>query len=291
VKVEPDTTMYLRIGPPWKKDGEVWKDSFFHGGFKTKVYCAHNDIDPETGKKRKCKVERRQRQLAERTKYNKKLWTLLNQKSKGLWNALVVEKFKKLPNGKVKVLKYQDSRFKILDLSFTWNNALMDIFSDDDLRGGGAGVLGITHPKYGRLIKLRRTGAEMDTNYTFTPVLHETPISKSPLKRKKLLATLIDLDKVVSGSTDEELSAFIHSMEKQAKKEIREDADDERSHDDDDVDSDVDENDEEEETEEDEDEDEAPQSKKSLRKQYLKLKKKLKSKHKEEEDDDEEDEE
>src|SRR5579885_2937182 len=54
--IKGGTTEYLRIGPPWKKNGEIWKDVLFHGYFKEKVYCRKNDIDEKTGKPKKCLI-------------------------------------------------------------------------------------------------------------------------------------------------------------------------------------------------------------------------------------------
>jgi hypothetical protein len=301
VKIAADTTEYLRIGPPWKKDGEVWKDCYFHGYFKNKVYCAHNDIDSETGKTRRCVVDRRLIKLkGDKSKMAKKLWGLINQKSEGLWNVLVVKRKKVLSNGKIIVRSYEGNKFKILRLSAKWHNLLLDIFSDEDYRTKSN--LGVTHPKYGRLIKVRRTGADRDdTNYSFQAVERVSPIFKSIAKRKKVLKSLNDLDELVRGSSEEELETFLSRMVKKAKKLARvkdkerddDDEDDEEDEDaDKDEDSDSDDEDEEDDdSESDEDEDGDGDD---LQKQYRKMKGRVKSKKKRskhDEEDDEEDEE
>lgn len=290
VKIKPDTVVYLRIGPPWKKEGEVWKDCYFHGYYPKKVYCANNDIDEDTGKKRKCSVERRLLKLkGEKSKSSKKLWSLLNQKCEGLWNVLVVKKYRKLSNGKIIVKAYEDNRFKILRLAGKWHNLLLDVFSDEDLRKKS--ILGVTHPRYGRLVKVKRVGSDADdTNYSFDAVDRESPISKNKAKRLKLLGTLVNLDRIVQGSSDEELQAYVRRMEKLARKLAKRDREDDHDDEDDEEDEDDDE-----ETDSDDDDDEDEEEEDSddeddLEKQYQRLKKKSKKHKSKREDDDEEDE-
>src|SRR5580698_7055191 len=74
LKIEAGKSLYLRAGPPWVKDGEVWRDRTIHGRYPDRVFCAHNDVDEKTGKKRKCAVCRKLAEIkTERTPYSKKL--------------------------------------------------------------------------------------------------------------------------------------------------------------------------------------------------------------------------
>jgi hypothetical protein len=218
LKIEDGQDIMIRIGPPWLKEGEVWKDRLLHGGFKNKVYCANNDIDKDSGKKRRCKVEEKLKELKDdRSAFSKKFWTIIHQRTEGLWNVLKVRRSEKDSHGRYIVEKYEDNAFKVLQLSPKWHLLLMDIFAEEDYRDGKAGILGVTHPKYGRLIKVKRRGKEMDTTYTFTAVDKATPIFEDEHKTKKILKTLVNLDKISRGSSDEELSAFIHRAKKEAK--------------------------------------------------------------------------
>lgn len=296
VKIPADSTVYLRIGPPWKKDGEVWKDSIKHGYYPREVYCAANDQDEDTGETRRCKVDKRVKALkGDRSNFGKKLWSLIHERSEGLWNVLVVSKKVKLANGKVFAKAYKDNKFKILRLSPKWQDLLLVVFENDKFRKKS--LLGVSHPLWGRLIKVRREGSgKDDTNYTFTAVKNTSKISKSKVRRKKLLATLINLDGVVSGSSDEELAAFLRKMEKRAKKLARldDDEDDDDDDEDDEKDEDGDEDSDSDDGGDEEDEDEAGEDDEDdLEKRYRKMKKKNKNKkkHKEEDDDDDEDEE
>lgn len=298
--IKPGTKVYLRILPPWKKDGEFWKDVLFHGYFKTKVYCRKNDINPKTGKPRKCACCTRLIELkSDRSPFGKKLWSLIKQNTEGLWNVLVVQKFKRLDSGKIIVRKYEDNKAKLLRLSPKWQNVMMDIFGDEDYRAKS--ILGVTHPKYGRLIKASRTGSGRDdTNYTFVPVDSESMIFKDKEKRIKIVKTSNDLDAVVHGSSQEEIEAFLERMEKKAKRMARlekeggdeddEDVEDEEETDeeteDDDADEDADEGDDEDGDEE-EDSDDDSDSGDDLESNYKAMKKKLKKKKHQEEDDDE----
>lgn len=145
----------------------------------------------------------------------KKLWGLLVKKNEGLWNILVA-KVKKSSKGEYRVKGYEGKKFQILRLSSKWHNLLLDIFSDEDYRRKS--ILGVTHAKYGRLIRLNRVGEELDTTYTFKALDRETPIFDSSTKRKAVLKTLVDFDSMVSGSSDEELETFVHRSERLAKK-------------------------------------------------------------------------
>jgi hypothetical protein len=287
-KIKAGVKEYWRIGPPWKKGGEFWKDVLFHGGYKDKVYCRKNDINPKTDKPRKCPVCIRLAELkTDRSTFGKKLWSLINQRSEGLWNILVAKKIKRLESGKVIVRRYEHDKFQIQRLSSKWQAMMMDIFGDEDYRAKS--ILGVTHPKYGRLIKASRVGSGRDdTIYTFTPTDHVTPIFKSKEKRIAILKTLIDLDALIHGSSQEECEAFVEKAEKKARKlarlEKEVESDDEDEDDDEPKKRHHDEDEEEDEEEADEDDDD-------LEKNYQKVKKKLKKKKalRQEEDDEDED--
>jgi len=292
-------TAYIRIGPPWKKGGEVWKDVYFHGHWPKKVYCAQNDKDETTGKTRRCRVCKRLEELkgGERSERSKILFGLISQRNEGLWNILIA-KVKKTEDGSVKAVAYTKNRFHIWRLSGNWHNALLDVFTDEDYRRKS--ILGVTHSKYGRLIRVRRTGAELDTEYSFKALDRESMIFKDKDKRIEILKTCQDLDEVVSGSGDEELEAFLHQMEKKAKRlaaeaeeeggedediedEDKEDRLRKKSHDDEEEEA------EEEDSEEDEEEEEEDSDEGDSEKKYRKMKKSLK--HEKEEEDEEESEE
>ena len=211
-------TAYLRIGKPWKKDGEIWKDVITHvGGFKEKVYCAHNDIDKDTGKPRKCAVCRRLKKLQteDRTPYSKKLFGFLIQKSEALWNVAVA-KVEVSDSGAVKVKGYLDRQFKILRLSKKWHLELVELFTEPEYRSEH--VLGLADPKFGYLIRMKREGKDLDTEYQFKVTGKPCPIYESKEKRIAINKSLANLDSLVKGSSDEELRAFVHAMEKKAKK-------------------------------------------------------------------------
>ena len=260
LKVEPKEYI-IRVGPPIRKEGEVWADVLFHnyGGKdyrEAKVYCANNDTDKETGKTRKCKVEQRIKEINEdRTPYSKKLWGLIHQRNEALWNVLVVKKYKKIGK-KIIARSYVDNQFKVLQLASKWQNMMLDIFAESEYREGKAGILGVAHPKYGYFIRMTRRGTEENTEYSFRVIGEACPIFKDQEKRKEILATLIDLDKMVRGSSDEELSAWLHRAEKKAKKLINEDKEEK------DEDENEKEEDEEDEEETDEDEEEVDKKKK-----------------------------
>lgn len=296
-KLEGGTQKYIRIGPPWKKGGEFWKDVAFHGYFTDRVYCRKNDIDEKTGKPRKCPVCIRLKELkSDRSPKGKKLWSLIKQNTEGLWNVLVAKKFKRTDKGIV-VKRYVDNRFKVMRLSRKWQDLMMDIFADEDYRSKH--ILGVTHSVYGRLIKATREGkGRDDTNYTFRPVDHMTPIFSDEEKRIAIKKTLNDLDALVHGSSKEECEAFLEKAEKKAKRLARE----EKEHGDEDEDDEDKEEDDEEETEDDEDDSDSDgdeegddddssddeEDDSDLEKKYKKLKKKLKHKKSDEEDDDDE---
>ena len=221
VKISSGEEALIRIGPPWKRDGEFWKDRFLHGIFQNEVYCAQNDIDKKSGKRRSCKVCKRFEEVkGDRSPIGKKLWQILRQRSQGLWNAAKVEKYDKEGSHYV-VRRYEDNRFKILQLAPTWHGQLLDIFGDDDLREHS--LLGIADPKVGRLVKISRRGkGREDTEYSFRAVTTESPIFKDRDKRKKMEKTIVNLDKLVRGSSDEEIEAFLHKAERLAKKMVKE---------------------------------------------------------------------
>jgi hypothetical protein len=218
-------THYFRIGPPWTKGGEIWKDVIFHGHWsksgQTKVFCGHNEINKETGKPRKCAVCRRLKALRNepRTAASKKLFGFLIPRSEALWNVLVA-KTKKDETGKVIVRGYADNAFKILRLTKSWHLELVELFADDEYRAQN--VLGLTDYKTGSLIRCIREGSGMnDTEYKFKPVGKPCPIAKDKETRIALKSTLHDLDALVHSSSNEELQAYVHAMEKRAKKEAR----------------------------------------------------------------------
>jgi hypothetical protein len=211
-------TAYLRIGKPWKKDGEIWKDVMIHsGGFKEKVYCAHNDIDKDTGKPRKCAVCRRLKKLQteDRTPFSKKLFGFLIPKAEALWNVAIA-KVAVSSSGAVKVKGYVDRQFKILRLSKKWHLELVELFTEPEYRAEH--VLGLADPKFGYLIRMKREGKELDTEYQFKVIGKPAPIYESKEKRIAINKSLANLDSLVKGSSAEELQAFVHAMEKKAKK-------------------------------------------------------------------------
>lgn len=270
-------THVVRIGPPWKKDGEFWKDRFFHGRYKNKVYCAKNDVDEETGKRRKCLVCRRVKELRhDKSERAKKLYGLIKQNSDALWNVLIAKA--KVKEGKLKVIG-TEKKFRIMQLSPSWHNELLDIFGDPEYRENS--TKGVADLKTGRFIRIERIGSGRDdTEYKFKVMKNASPIADSKSERLELKGTLIDLDEIVEGSSDEELKAFLRRMEKKAKtaeegeEDENGDDDDEESskkkkkhHDEDeDEEEDSDEDEEEEDEEEDEDEDESSSKKKKKKK-------------------------
>lgn len=260
-------TVYLRICPPWKKGGDFWKDVLFHGGYKDKVYCRQNDLNEETGKPKSCIICKRVVELkTDRSTRGKKLWSLIRQRNESLWNILVA-KIKRRDDGTLKVIKYRDNHAKVWRLSSKWHNLLIEIFADEDLRAKS--ILGVTHPKYGRLVKAKRTGSGRDdTNYTFLPTDKIMPIAPEKSKRIKLLKTVADLDKLVHASSKEELEAFLAKMEKRARRQALEEKGGKRDRDEEDEDED--------DTEDDEDEEETTK----------KSKKKHSGRDREDEDDD-----
>lgn len=258
-------THVVRIGPPWKKGGEFWKDRFFHGRYKTKVYCAKNDVDEDTGKRRKCLVCRRVKELRhDKSESAKKLYGLIKQNSDALWNVLIAKT--KIKEGKLTVIG-TDKKFRIMQLSPSWHNELLDIFGDPEYRENS--VLGVTDSKTGRFIRIERIGSGRDdTEYKFKVMKNESPIADSKAERLELLGTRINLDEIVEGSSDEELKAFLRRMEKKAKS-AEEDEDEDEDQD----------KDEQSEGDGEEDEDESSSKKK----------KKKKSKGEDEEEEEEED--
>lgn len=271
---------FIRVGKPWKKNGEFWKEVLFHGRWPNKVYCAQNDKDEETGKPRRCPACRRQKALkGDKSKSAKKLFGLLSQKTEGLWNVLVA-RVKKTEGG-LKVKGYEDNKFKILRLALKWHTGLLDVFADEDFRKKS--ILGIAHPKYGRLVRVNREGTGRDdTEYKFK-AMDVSLLAPTKEQRLALFETLNDLDELVSGSSEEELDAFVRKMEKKAKKSSSDEDEDE---DDDEPkkkksrDEDEDEEEEDEDEEESEDDEDEPKSKK----------KKKKSKDEDEDEDESEDE-
>jgi len=246
---------YIRIAPPWKKDGDFWKDVLIHGFFKDKVYCRHNEKDVETGKVKKCAIERRLRKLKnDRSPFGKKLWSLIRQRSESLWNVFVGKVDR--DGSKLTFNGYVDKKAKVWRLSSQWHDAMVEFFADDDYREKS--VLGITHSRHGRWVKINRVGeGRDDTKYTFTIVdVGKLPSALAPtkMKRKKLLATVTDLDKMVHGSSQEELEAFLEKMSKRAREAVRKEKE-EKENFEEDEEEDLSEDEEEDEDEGDEEED------------------------------------
>jgi hypothetical protein len=216
-KIEVGTHVF-RIGPPWKEGGHFWKDRLVHGGFKRKVYCAQNDIDKHTGKPRKCKVCRRWRKVqGDRSDFGSALWKLLLQKREGLWNVVFgkVKHYNGDTNVEVTELK-EPKKFQVLQLSQGWTDELCEFFAEEDYREESK--LGITDLKKGRWIRLIRKGEKLDTEYKFRVFKEASKISDSSSERHALEKSLVDLDRLVKGSSDEELESFIEDMERKAKK-------------------------------------------------------------------------
>lgn len=266
-------THVVRIGPPWKKDGEFWKDRFFHGRYKNKVYCAKNDFDEETGKRRKCLVCRRVKELRhDKSESAKKLYGLIKQNADALWNVLIAKA--KVKDGKLMVVG-TEKKFRIMQLSPSWHNELLDIFGDPEYRENS--VNGVADLKTGRFIRIERIGSGRDdTEYKFKVMKNASPIADSKSERLELKETLIDLDGIVEGSSDEELKAFLRRMEKKAKT-AEEDEEDENGDEDDEEsskkkkkhhgeDEDEDEEDSEDEGEEEDEEEDEDSSKKKKKK-------------------------
>jgi hypothetical protein len=279
-------TTYIRVGPPWEKEGEIWKDVLFHGDFNNKVYCAQNDLDEKTGKPTPCIVcEAWNKYRKERTPVAKQLYTLLRQKSESIWNVLIA-KVKKSDDGSIKVRGYEDDQFKLLRLSAKWHNLLLEIFSDEDYRKNS--ILGVADKRTGRLIRVKREGkGRDDTDYHFKAMEQETPISSDKEQREALIKTLNNLDEIVSGSSKEELETFVAKMKKKARRDAEDGSDDS---DDSSEDSSSDSSDASDKSYASEKSDSSDSSDSSedgsddLEKQYKKLKKKMASKKKDSDD-------
>jgi hypothetical protein len=207
----PVGTTFIRIGPPWKDKGEVWKDVLFHGHYPKKKYCKQMEKDKH-GKTLHCPVEDAKKELkGEKSKYSRKLWGLLSQKGEGLWNVLVA----KTKDDEPRKYKYKTDHFQILRLSSKWHEMLLEVFADEDYRKKH--ILGVSHAKYGRLIRVKRRGKEMDdTSYSFK-AMDESRLADSSEDREKLLKTLNDLDDVVKVASTEELETYVRHAKKKAK--------------------------------------------------------------------------
>jgi len=227
--IKPDTTVYVRIGRPWKKDGDIWKDVIYHGRWTQdgsgKVYCGKNEKDPETGKPKKCAVCRRLKKLRleARTPESKELFKALVPHEEALWNVLVAE-VKTLDSGKVVVKRYVDNQFKVLRLAKGFHLDLIELFADPEYSAESA--LGICSHEKGYLVRIRREGEMLDTDYKFKVVGKPCPLSKDPERTKKLGATRNDLDKLVHASSEEELKAFVKTAEREARRKAEGDDDD-----------------------------------------------------------------
>jgi len=213
-KLEGGQTATLRIGPPWATGAEIWKDVFFHGRYPNKAYCGMNDLDPTTGKRRRCLVCVELHSLkGKKDPVSKKLYGLINQRSEGLWNVLVA-KTTQDEAGRTKIVGVIP-KFKIMRLAGQWHNELLDIFAEEDFRAKH--ILGVAHPLVGRFIRVRRTGTGMqDTEYKFR-ALDESPLAPTKELRLALLKTLNNLDKLVMGASDEELTAFLRGAKQRAR--------------------------------------------------------------------------
>jgi hypothetical protein len=272
--IEGDTTVVVRLGPPWSKESESWRERLYHGRYPDKILCGHNETDKE-GNPKKCKACGRYKKLkGDKSKRARKLSGLLKQKGEYLWNVLAC-KTKKTDEG-VKIVGYKDGKFKVWRLAAQWSLDLIDLIADEEYRKKSA--LGITAKKSGRPVRVERVGSGMkDTKYKFK-ALSPSPISKDSDKMESLLESLNDLDALCEPASEEEMAAFVRKMEKKSR-HASDDDEDEDEGDDEEESSDEDE-DEEESSDEDEDEDEEKSSKK----------KKKKSKKSEEDSDEDEDE-
>jgi hypothetical protein len=228
LSIKPDTTVYVRIGRPWQKDGDIWKDVLYHGRWTQdgsgKVYCGKLDKDPDTGKPGRCPVCRRLKKLKSepRTKESKELFKLLVPHEEALWNVLVA-KTKTLDSGKVFVVKYVDNQFKVLRFSKGFHLDLVELFADPEYSSESA--LGICSHEKGYLVRIRREGELLDTDYKFKVVGKPCPLSKDPERTKKLGATRNDLGKIVHASSEEELRAFVKMAEKESRRKAEGDDD------------------------------------------------------------------
>lgn len=244
--MKPDTTVYIRIGPPWVKDGEIWKDSLRHRipskemSNSNQVYCGHNDVKKD-GTVRKCAVCRARKKMSEaggkRTTASRALYGMLCEQTQSIYNVLVGKKVKILPSGKVLIKSYEDDKFKPWTLSPSWHGELLEIFTEDEYRRKS--VKGVTSPQFGWVIRVKRIGKGLDTEYKFKVVGPSCPISKDPEKREALLKTLNNLDKIVRGSSDEELQAYVRLAEKKSRS-LKDKEEDEEEPEDDDDDDDLD---------------------------------------------------
>jgi hypothetical protein len=281
-------TVYIRVAAPWKKKGDFWKDVLFHGRYPNKVYCAQNDIDPKTGKRKKCAVCLRRAEIkSDKSAFAKALYGLLGQKIESLWNVFVAAKVKRIDEDHIVVRRWQDKTSKILRLAQKWHLELVKIFAMDKYRKKS--VLGVADTKQGYTIKMTREGSGADdTEYEFEVVGGPTAIAKTKEERVALLKTREDLDALVTGSSKEELAAFVHRMEKLAKKK----AGGKKSDDDDEVDDDDDEDEDEKVDADDDDDDDADDDDGDATERELdRLEKKKKKKGKKKKDDDDEEDE
>jgi hypothetical protein len=287
-------TKYVRIGPPWEKGGEFWKEVPFHGTFKEKVYCRSIETNPETGKPKSCPVCKRVAELkGDRSNRGKKLWSLIRQKSESLWNVLVA-KVKRREDGSLRVRRYEDGHFKVWRLSMQWHKMMIELFANEDYRRKS--ILGITHPKYGRLVRVKRVGSGRDdTEYSFHPVPDISPIMPTKEERLEILKSLVNLDKLVYASSKEELEAFVVKMEKRARKLAAIEAEESGEEEVDDEEEDVEEDEEEkprkkskhhdeDDDEESDESDEEDEEDDDLERSYKKVKKQLKRKERDEDD-------
>jgi len=249
--------IWVRFGPPWHKGGEVWKDRFFHGRYPNKIYCGRNDVDEATGKRRACKICKRVKALeGSKDAFSKALWGLLKQKRDHIWNVAVAKT--KEVNGRTKVIGLKTGKFQIWSLAAQWHDALLDIFADEDYRE--ASILGVVDTRHGRFIRVTRTGTDIDTEYTFKAAKDESLLAGTKEERLAILKTLNDLDTIVSGSSGEEMDAFLQAAEKEARKKSKAAK---KSRDEDE--SEEEEEEEETEDEEEEEEEEAPKKKKKAK--------------------------
>lgn len=219
LKIEGDTTTYVRIGPPWKRLpngewGEIWKDAFFHGRYPNKLYCPQGVIDPKTHQPRVCPACRRLKELKlDKSAYGKRLYKLLFRKSEGLWNVLKL-KWKEI-EGAIKIIG-RDGGWQIMRLSGSWHNELLDIFTESEYRKESA--FGVSDLKFGRDVRIKRTGTDMeDTEYRFKAQTVARPAAPDKEQRLALRKTLINLDEAATLASKEELEVFVRRMEKKAK--------------------------------------------------------------------------
>jgi hypothetical protein len=220
LKIEGDTVLYIRIGPPWKRDkdgewGEIWKDAYYHAKYPNKLYCPTGTIDPKTKQPRFCPVCKRLKELKnDRSAFGKRLYKILVRKHEGLWNAMKL-KTKQTDDGDIKIVG-RDGGWQVMRLSGSWHNELLDLFTETEYRKQS--IFGVADLKYGRVVRIRRTGSGLnDTEYRFKAFTSPSLAAPTKEDRIALRKALINLDEVVEFGSKEELESFLRRSEKKAK--------------------------------------------------------------------------